>query len=85
VKQVRDHVEGMTELGERRREVVTEALAQALRRVEESEWVRAALVELRVREGLLLEALGNYRQRHGWECGCDCCGAAATLAEGRGA
>jgi hypothetical protein len=82
IKQVRDHVAGMTELGERRREVVTEALAQALRRVEQGEWVRAALIELRVRERFLLEVLANYRRRHGQVCGCDCCRAVVrTVAE----
>jgi carboxymethylenebutenolidase len=79
VKQVRDHVEGMTELGERRRELITEALAGAVRRVEESELLREALVELRARERLLLETLANYRQRHGRGCGCDCCRAAGRL------
>jgi hypothetical protein len=85
VKQVRDHVAGMAELGECRRERVTEALAQALRRVEQGEWVRAALIELRAREPLLLEALAAYRGRYGRGCGCDCCRKAAALAEGRGA
>jgi hypothetical protein len=78
VQQVRD-LAGMSELGERRRELIIEALAQVLRRVEQAEWVRAALVALRVREGLLLEALANYRQRHGRGCGCDCCRAAVRL------
>jgi hypothetical protein len=82
VKQVRDHVAGMDGLGDRPRERVTEALAEAARRVEESEWVRAALVELRARERLLLAALAAYRGRHGRGCGCNCCRAAADALKG---
>jgi hypothetical protein len=79
VKQVRDHVAGMDGLGDRRRELLTAALAGALRRVEESELLREVLVELRARERLLLAALAAYRGRHGRWCGCDCCQAAKQV------
>jgi hypothetical protein len=79
VKQVRDHVAGMSGLGDRRREWVTEALAGALRRVEESELLREVVVELRCRERLLLVALADYRRRHGRGYGCACCRAAEGM------
>jgi hypothetical protein len=46
--------------------------------VEENELVRETIVELRHREGMLLEALANYRRRDGSGCACPCCQASAA-------